>query len=392
MFFTTLKNIFQSENHKDIMLTGLYLSSIIIFIVIGVVALFMGYKTIFWTKLGISVVITILLYTYLRFYQTQLYAGLLILIVEIDSAFIMMNEYFNTFITIYPFFIIFGFFFFFKLKTAIWMTLVHFLYWLTVVLYGSHFFPDHPIFQTISIMSMLLSSIVAIVFALFYHISTELTYEELKHTNRQKEILLKEIHHRIKNNLNKISSMIGLQILSIEDGKEEEAEEVLKKGQLRIEAMAMVYDTLYKSNNLEKIHFEKYIKNLTNLINKSYDKLIPVEVYSENIILPLDVMMKIGIVINELMINSIKHAKPKKLDYYMIFIDLNSNGENCLLKYRQHGDNFIDLYPLENTNNLGMKLIKLTIKEMGGEIKISNNHGLTFTISFPCKTSTMQQI
>ena len=94
--------------------------------------------------------------------------------------------------------------------------------------------------------------------------------------------------------------------------------------------------------------------------------------------------MKIGIVINELMINSIKHAKPKKYDYYMIFIDLNRDNEHCVLKYHQHGDNFIDMYPLENSNNLGMKLIKLTIKEMGGEIKISNDKGLTFTISFPC--------
>ena len=251
MFFTTLKNIFQTKNHKNIMLRGLYLSSIVIFIGIAVAALLMGYKTIFWTKLGISAVITVLLYIYLKFHQTQLYASLLILIIEIDSTFIMMNEHFNNFIMIYPFFIIFGFFFFFKLRTAIWMTLLHFIYWVIVILFGNHIFPDYPMFHMVSLMNMTISSVVAVIFALFYHISTEITYEKLEQANRQKEVLLKEIHHRIKNNLNKISSMIGLQILSIEDGNVEEAEEVLKKGKLRIEAMAMVHDTLYKSNNLE---------------------------------------------------------------------------------------------------------------------------------------------
>ncbi|WP_295420290.1 histidine kinase dimerization/phosphoacceptor domain -containing protein, partial [Sulfurovum sp.] len=219
------------------MLTGLYLSSIALFSVLGIVSGWMGYTTILWIKLGIAVLNTALLYGYIRSGNTRLYAIFLILIVELDSAFVMLSQQFSNFVMIYPFFIIFGFFFFFKLRTAVWMTIAHLLYWLMISAYGHYAFPEDPTFQVVSLANIIVSSFIATVFAYLYHISTEITYKALEHANRQKEILLKEIHHRIKNNLNKISSMIGLQMLSIENGKAEDTNEVLRKSKLRIEAM-----------------------------------------------------------------------------------------------------------------------------------------------------------
>jgi len=350
----------------------------------GIVSGLMGCEIIFWIKLGISVFNSILLYGYLRSGKIQQYAIFLILVVEIDSAFVMLSQHFNNFVTIYPFFIIFGFFFFFKLRTAVWMTIVHLLYWLMISVYGHYAFPEDPTFQMISLANIIVSSIIATVFAYFYHISTEITYEELEHTNRQKEILLKEIHHRIKNNLNKISSMIGLQMLSIENGKIEDTEEVLRKRKLRIEAMAIVHDALYRTNNLEKINFEKYIKNLTQLVNQTYGKNIPVEVRSDDIYLPLEVMMKIGLIINELLTNSIKHATTKTNDEPTLLITLNRDQNNCILIYHQKSKHPFDIDTLEKSNTLGMKLVGLTIKEMNGEMKISNDKGLMFVISFSC--------
>jgi two-component sensor histidine kinase len=384
MVVDCLKRIFRSKDHKEIMLTGLYLSSIVFFIVLGIVSGLMGYKSILWIKLGISVFNAVLLYAYIRSGNTQLYAIFLILIVEIDSAFVMLNQHFNNFVTIYPFFIIFGFFFFFKLRTAVWMTLFHLVYWLSISAYGHYTFPEDPTFQVVSLVNIIVSSIIATVFAYFYHISTEITYEELEHANKQKEILLKEIHHRIKNNLNKISSMVGLQILNIENGKTEDAKEVLMKSKLRIEAMAMVHDALYKTKNLEKIKFEKYIKNLTQLVNQTYGKNIPVEVHSDNIYLPLEVMMKIGLIINELLTNSIKHATANAKNNPTLLITLSKNQNNCILIYHQKSKQLVDIDTLEKSNTLGMRLIRLTIKEMDGEMKISNGNGLKFLISFSC--------
>ncbi len=379
-----LKRIFRSKDHKEIMLTGLYLSSIALFLGLGIVAGLMGYKSILWIKLSIVALNAVLLCAYIRSGNTQLYAIFLIIIVEIDSAFVMLNQHFSNFVTIYPFFIIFGFFFFFKLRTAVWMTLSHLVYWLSISAYGHYAFPEDPTFQVVSLANIIVSSIIATVFAYFYHISTEITYEELEDANRQKEILLKEIHHRIKNNLNKISSMIGLQMLSIENGKTEDTKEVLRKSKLRIEAMAMVHDALYRTNNLEKINFEKYIKNLTQLVNQTYGKNIPVEVHSDDIYLPLEVMMKIGLIINELLTNSIKHATINNDDEPTLLITLNRDQNNCILIYHQKSKQLVDIDSLAKSNTLGMKLISLTIKEMDGEMKISNDNGLKFVIRFSC--------
>jgi len=384
MLVNCLKKIFRSKDHKEIMLTGLYLSSIALFMFLGIISGLMGYKNILWIKLGISVLNAVLLYAYIRSGNTRLYAMFLIGIVEVDSAFVMLNQHFSNFVTIYPFFIIFGFFFFFRLRTAVWMTVAHLLYWLMISAYGHYAFPEDPTFQVVSLANIIVSSLIATVFAYFYHISTEITYEELEHANRQKAILLKEIHHRIKNNLNKISSMIGLQMLSIKNGQTEAIEEVLRKSKLRIEAMAMVHDALYKTNNLEKINFAKYIKNLTRLINQTYGKNIPVEVRSDDIHLPLEVMMKIGLIINELLTNSIKHALVGKNDESLILIELRKDQNNCVLIYHQKNKQTIDMDSLEKSNTLGMKLIRLTVKEMDGEMKISNGSGLKFVICFAC--------
>ena len=384
MLVGCLKRIFRSKDHKEIMLTGLYLSSIALFLILGIVAGLMGYISILWIKLSIVAFNAVLLYAYIRSGNTRMYAIFLILIVEIDSAFVMFNQHFSNFVTIYPFFIIFGFFFFFKLRTAAWMTLTHLLYWLVISAYGHYAFSEDPTFQVVSLANIIVSSIIATVFAYFYHISTEITYEELEHANKQKEILLKEIHHRIKNNLNKISSMIGLQMLSIENGKTEDTEEVLKKSKLRIEAMAMVHESLYKTHNLEKINFEKYIKNLTQLVNQTYGKNIPLEVHSDDIYLPLEVMMKIGLVINELLTNSIKHATINNDDEPTLLITLSRDQNNCILTYHQQSKQSVDIDSLEKSNTLGMKIIRLTIKEMDGEMEISNGCGLKFVIRFSC--------
>jgi len=384
MLVDRLKRIFHSNDHKKIMLTGLYLASIVIFLLLGIVAGVMGFEIIFCIKLGITVLNYILFYGFLKSGKIQHYAIFLLLIVEIDSAFTMLYLHSGNFVTIYPFFVIFGFFFFFKLRTAIWMVIAHLLYWLLISVYGHFTFSHDPVFQVISLTNIIVSSMIATVFSYLYYISTEITYEELEHSNRQKEILLREIHHRIKNNLNKISSMIGLQMMNIENGKIEDTEEVLRKSKLRIEAMAMVHDALYKTNNLKKIRFEKYIKNLTQLINQTYGKNIPVEVHSDDIYLPLDVMMKIGLIINELLTNSIKHASGSNKGEPTLLITLSRDQNNCILKYHQKSKYPVNIDSLEKSNTLGMKLIRLTIKEMDGEMEISNENGLKFLIRFSC--------
>jgi len=378
-----LKTMFQSRDHKDIMLKGLYLSSIVIFLFLGLVSLAMGYESIFWIKMLLVILNAVFFYSYLKYGNMLLHVILLIIVVEIDSAYVLLGQHFNDFVTIYPFFIIFGFFFFFKLKAAVWLTLVHLLYWVVVSEYGHTLFPDDPTFQVISMANIAVCSSIATLFAYFYYVSIEMTYEKLEHANRQKAILLKEIHHRIKNNLNKTSSLIGLQMMSVESGKEANVKEVLRKSKLRIEAMAMVHDALYRTEDLEQINFEVYMQTLTQHINQAYETHVPVSVSAGDLEFPLETMMKIGLITNELLTNSIKHASGIENDTSGIVIDLTQEAEVYTMQYLQRSDEVYDIERLKTNDTLGMKLIALTVQEMDGTMDIVNDGGLKFIISFP---------
>ncbi len=170
----------------------------------------------------------------------------------------------------------------------------------------------------------------------------------------EKDILLKEIHHRIKNNLNMISSIMGLQILSLENGNYHDPKVILLDSKIRIEAMALIHEAIYEDNDLDRLNFEKYVNNLLKLINQTYKRNIKIELHSDVDYLPLEPMKSLGIIINELFTNSIKYAfKDNNLDDKII-----------------------------NSNSLGIKLVKLTVKQMRGSLDITRNSGLIFTIKF----------
>ena len=302
---------------------------------------------------------------------------------EVESSTAMINPHFYDFVTVYPFFHIFGFFFFFRLKSAAWLTAAHFAYWGSVAAYGMQAFVGHPLFHMVPLLNMFVSSFLVLFIALFYHISTEMNYAELQRANRQKEILLKEIHHRIKNNLNKIASILGLQILSQRRRGAEPPEAALQKSKLRIEAMAMVHDALYKSDDLDRIDFESYARHLIDLIGQAYGRSIPCRLTVENGALALEPMLKLGMILNELYTNSLKYAREHPGEGLRILIGLKRRGDACILTYHQQNHRPVDLDVLRNSPGLGMKLIYLAVEEMGGTLQLSNDLGLCVTISFP---------
>ena len=382
MHLKTLQKWFNSSDYRDIMLKGLYLSSVMIFLFLGVVSGMMGYENIFWTKLLVAFLSAAFFYSYLNQGRLHLHVLLLVLLVELDSAYVMLGEHVDNFVSIYPYFIIFGFFFFFKLKTAIGLTLMHLLYWLLVGFYGHTLFPGDAIFTMVSLANIAVCSLIAMIFAFFYYISIELSYEKLADADRQKAILLKEIHHRIKNNLNQTSSLIGLQMMQTDPDSEKESIEVLQKSKLRIEAMAMVHDALYRTKDLEKIDFKSYIENLTYHINQAYGEQIPVKVRCSEIYLSLDIMMKIGMIINELFTNTIKHSLPYADTLPYILITLESYDSEMLLVYDQSCDRPVDTASLSTATTLGMTLVRIMVEEMGGQMEIRVEKNLRFEISF----------
>ena len=191
----------------------------------------------------------------------------------------------------------------------------------------------------------------------------------------EKEILLKEIHHRVKNNLQIISSLIVLQEQYVKD---ERILNIFKDFQSRIKVMALIHQTLYDSENLNKIYLTKYIKNLVNNLFKIYSvntKQIKLQLNIDNIDLSLDDANACGLIINELVSNSLKHAFSKN-DEGKIIITLKKTINNRkLLEVYDNGIGFPKDIDYKNSDSLGLKLISTITKKMGGTISIEKNNG-----------------
>jgi two-component sensor histidine kinase len=221
-------------------------------------------------------------------------------------------------------------------------------------------------------------------FGTFYQLAIEASYRKMEHANIQKELLLKEIHHRIKNNLNKMSSGLGLQILRLHRGHVDEPEEILRKNKLRIETMALLHEALYRSDDIANVEVGAYIQELITLIERAYGRSNTVTMYVESISLSLEKILRLGTILNELYTNSIKHTQADKV----VHIDINFTQTNgsCELIYRQSGHmDQIDPKKLQESHGLGMMLVRLSVEEMDGNLAIeSTQNDLRFTITFSC--------
>lgn len=229
-----------------------------------------------------------------------------------------------------------------------------------------------------ALFNLTYTAIIIYVFGLLYHFSIVKTFKELDTANHQKALLLKEVHHRVKNNLNVIASIIGLQGNSLE-GKEKEE---LLKSKSRIESIAIVHEMLYRHENFESIDFEAYIQRLSRLLLGMYtsDKNIRINIKSDVKNISLDVMVQLGIMVNELLTNSIKYAFVKEEG--KITIELHHHETEYIFTYSDNGIGHEFAEDILKSKSLGIKLIHLTVKQLKGSIEISNHEGLKYDIRF----------
>lgn len=204
---------------------------------------------------------------------------------------------------------------------------------------------------------------------------------QLKSSLEEKEVLLREIHHRVKNNLQIISSLLNLQSQYLKD---EKVVNVLNESQNRVRSMAMVHEDLYRSQDLSKIDFADYIKRLLSGLFSSYgvnDKLITSTINVKNVFLNISVAVPCGLIINELVSNSLKHAFPQGQEGE-IYLKFYHNGKKYILIIADNGIGFPEDVKLENTKSLGLKLVNTLVEQLGGNISICKDSGTSFKIVF----------
>jgi two-component sensor histidine kinase len=206
--------------------------------------------------------------------------------------------------------------------------------------------------------------------------------EQIKASLQTKEVLLREIHHRVKNNLQVISSLLKLQSGHIKDP---EARELFRESQNRVRAMALIHEKLHQSTDLARVDMGLYVRSLANHLLRSCvvqpGAVVP-KVQVDDVFLGIDTAIPCGLIINELVSNSLKHAFPAGRPGE-IRIDLRSDGAGrFVLTIADNGVGCPGPIDFGRTESLGLQLVNALANQLGATLEASQRGGTSFTITF----------
>jgi len=203
----------------------------------------------------------------------------------------------------------------------------------------------------------------------------------IKASLHEKEILLKEIHHRVKNNLQIISSMLRLQS---DQTDSQTISAFVNASQSRIHLMALIHEMLYKSENLAQVRFAEYVQSLVTHfkgMSYSFKKEVKIKIDVEAIHLDIDAAIPCGLILNELVSNSLEHAFPDDR-HGIIQIRFSKDRDGYVLCVEDDGIGLAEDISLTNTDSLGLKLVSALVLQLGGEHSVERSGGTRISISF----------
>lgn len=211
---------------------------------------------------------------------------------------------------------------------------------------------------------------------------SRLAEERLRASIKEKDILLKEIHHRVKNNLQIISSLLNLQAYTVEDRG---VRDILLRSQSRVRSMALVHESLYQSGNLGEIDFADYIGRLAAYIKQAYGsagKAIELVIKAEPVRMSINKAVPCGLILNELLTNAYKHGFARA-SAGRIQVELARRGELVDLTVRDNGDGIPAGLDLDRVSSLGLQLVTSLANQLGGRMVVLDDGGTAFILSFP---------
>jgi len=228
------------------------------------------------------------------------------------------------------------------------------------------------------------------VIAYFIDISSRKKAEEqIRKSLEEKEILLKEIYHRVKNNLQVISSLINLQGQSVK--ADTQVQGMFLKSRDRIQAMALMHEKLYQSHDLNQIDFVQYIHELMAHLFCSYGISpddISLKITANDLLLDMNTAVPSGLIINELVSNSLKHAFPEGQKGQITIALFSHENRTFNLIISDDGIGIPKNLDINKVESLGLQLVNTLVSQLGGEMTMKQNHGTTFQIIFsPAKDS-----
>jgi len=207
--------------------------------------------------------------------------------------------------------------------------------------------------------------------------------EKIKASLDEKELLLEEIHHRVKNNLQIVSSLLDLQAVRL---KGKENVELFQESRNRVKSMSLIHEQLYQSEDLANINFDKYIQKLVVNLSRSYgissDNIL-FKINVKDVFLSIDKAIPCGLIISELATNSLKHGFPDdKKGEINIDFHLDKNNNYSLI-VRDNGVGIPEDFIFQTTKSLGLQLVNMLTQQLKGSIELDRTYGTTFKITFP---------
>ena len=199
----------------------------------------------------------------------------------------------------------------------------------------------------------------------------------LKSALSEKTVLLKEVHHRVKNNLAVIVGLLEMQATALDD---EHARIAFEESQQRVLSMALIHEYLYATEHLDRVNFGKYVRELANKLLATYSikaDLISIRIDAQNIDLPVDRAIPCGLILNELISNALKYAFPEdrrgEISIYFGALDSGQLSLAC----RDDGIGIPESFDWQNPHSLGLRIVSILTNQIDGELMLDRNHGST---------------
>jgi PAS domain S-box-containing protein len=208
--------------------------------------------------------------------------------------------------------------------------------------------------------------------------------EKIRKSLDEKEVLLKEIHHRVKNNLQIISSLLNLQTGQVKDPQ---LLEILRESQNRIRSMALIHERLYRSEDFSRVDFAQYVNGLTTYLVRSYagdTRSFNLQVDVQDVSLGVDLAIPCGLIINELVSNCLKHAFTER-ERGEVTVGLRKEGGSYLLRVEDNGVGLPGDVDLKKVESLGLQLVETLSTQIGASVTVATvpGKGTAFNIAFP---------
>jgi two-component sensor histidine kinase len=197
----------------------------------------------------------------------------------------------------------------------------------------------------------------------------------------EKEVLLKEIHHRVKNNLQVVLSLLSGQGAAVQNPA---VQDFVQESERRLQAMALVHESLYQGSDVAQLQLAEYVEALSQQLARAYGVdpgRIAVQSQAEGVVLPLDSAMPFGLILSELLSNCLKHAFPGGA-VGNVTVTLTHHGDRLTLRVGDSGCGFPEHLDFRTTESFGLQLVCALTEQLQGTVALERGGGTTFTVTF----------